>query len=47
MPIRREVALVLVPALLLISGLVGFTCVRDTLALDDPSPLIVSPPIQQ
>lgn len=44
MPTRREFALVLLPALLLIGSLLGFSCMRDAIALDDPRPLIATPP---
>lgn len=43
MSTRREIALVMLPAVLLIGGLLGFTCLRDTIALSDPRPLIATP----
>lgn len=41
---RREITLVVLPAVLLIGSLLGFTCLRDNIALSDPRPLITTPP---
>lgn len=41
---RREITLVVLPAVLLIGSLLGFTCLRDNIALSDPRPLIATPP---
>jgi hypothetical protein len=47
MSTRREITLILLPAVLLIGGLLGFTCLRDTIALSDPRPLIATPPLHR
>jgi hypothetical protein len=47
MPTRSEALFLYLPALLLISGLAVFSCVRDAIALSDPSPIQATRPIKR